>query len=231
MTYTEISVLKLLKVISYVFGKLIGSVSTQPQKSFLNKANIILPNWNQNTRKSKAEVFFNYLGEKADKPGSASCTMKELNNRSAPFLPLLGAGCTLPLSASSMGLRYYITQSLKTAPLPRKHQGSWDTAPRYPFLPDTQPSNATDTGPCFPAVSSQRHLPCNCCNPISIHLCSPNNPVRLFYLPTCQANVRGRYIPPHTSAKLGSVYYSALPYPFPIHGVQELKSGFWPLWS
>lgn len=65
---------------------------------------------------------------------------------------------------------------------------------QYPLLPDTQPSNATDTGSCSLAVSSQRHLPCTCCNPISIHSwCTPHNPVWLFYLHTCQRNALGQY--------------------------------------
>lgn len=169
--------------------------------SFLNKANHYTP-WlkskHQKIQKPPTKFYVNHLGEKADNPGSVIYLHLERKLKNCRELLLLsGPRYTLPLSASSIGLRYYITQSLKTAPLPRKHQGSWDTAPRYPFLPDPQPSNATNTGPCSRAVSSQRHLPCTCCNPISIHLgCTPHNPVWLFYLHTCQHKALGQ-IPPH----------------------------------
>lgn len=148
---------------------------------------------NQNTRKSKSLELNFTIWEK--KPTSQDQFLHaERENRRAPFLSLLGAGCTLSLSASSTGLRYYITQCLKTAPLPRKHQGILDTAPRYPFRPNTQPFNATDAEPCSLTVSSLRHLPCTCCNPISTHSwCTLHDCVWPFYLPTHQTNVLGRY--------------------------------------
>ena len=104
---------------------LAGCMSTQPQKSFLNKANTTLPNSNQNTRKSKSfqpNFTWTILEEKPTTQDQLFAPWKRV--KESPFLPLLGDGWTLPLSASSMGLRYYTTQSLKTAPLPRKHQGS-----------------------------------------------------------------------------------------------------------
>ena len=148
-------------------------------------------NSNQNTRKSKSlELNFTLFGRKSQHSRISFYTL----SRRAPFLSLLGARCALPLSASSTGLRYYITQCLKTAPLPRKHQGILDTAPRYPFRPNTQPFNATDAEPCSLTVSTLRHLPCTCCNPFSTHSwCTLHDRVWPFYLPTHQTNVLGWY--------------------------------------
>lgn len=168
-----------------------GHMSIQPQRSFLNKANTTLWLKSKYQKIQKPWTKFYYLGEKANIPGSVfTCWKRE----SKSSIPVIFRCWMYIISASSTGLRYYITQCLKTAPLPRKHQGILDTAPRYPFRPNTQPFNATDAEPCSLTVSSLRHLPCTCCNPISTHSwCTLHDCVWPFYLPTHQTNVLGRY--------------------------------------
>lgn len=174
-------------------------MSTPPQKSFFNKTNTTLPNSDKNTSKSKSlQLNFTWTTWEKRLTSHDQVFIPQKRVRRAPFQPLLGARCTYRLSASSMGLSYYIIQCLKTAPLPTKHQGIWDTAPRYPFLPLTHsPWMLLMWGLALP-VSSQRHLPCTCCNPIPSHSwCTLHDPVCLLvysswlYLPPHQANVLG----------------------------------------
>jgi hypothetical protein len=139
----------------------------------------------QRIQKPPTKIYCNYLREKANNPVSVIHTWKEeLKSLKAPFLQVLGTGCALLLLACSMGVRYYIIQCLNTAPLPRKHQGMWDTAPRYSFLPPSlthSPCMLLAAGSCSLAAP-QRHLPCACCNAISIYFwCSPLDPEWLFH--------------------------------------------------
>lgn len=222
MRPAEMSVLKPVKVIFVCVWQVDDHVSTQPQKSFLNKANTAFPNSNQNTRKSKS-LQLNLTWTIWEKKPTTTVLLHAPWKRvrvinKAPFLPLLGAGCTLSLFASSMGLRYYITQCWKTYPESTRvsetlHQGIpsslWYTALEHYWA-----------GPCSCILSSQRHLPCTCSNPLSIHSrCTPYDPVQLFYLPTHQANVLGGYSTIHLLQIWECVLSS--PYPFPIHCIVD----------
>ena len=118
-----------------------------------------------------------------------------------------------------MGLRYYITQCLKTALLPRKHQGIWDTAPRYPLLPLThspQTSRALLSRRIFTKPSAL-HLLQSCFYSLLVHSSWP-------CMALLSAHSSGQCLGGH-SPKFGRVY-SALPYPCPIHWLLELKAGF-----
>lgn len=115
-------------------------MSTQSTKSFLNKANTPqLKLKYQKIQKPLTKFYMNYLGIKADNKGSVICTLK---SHRAPFLPLSEAECTLPLSASSMGLRYYITQMPENCPITQKAPGYLRHCTKVSLPPsDTQPSN------------------------------------------------------------------------------------------
>lgn len=122
-----------------------------------------------------------------------------------------------------MGLRYYITPCLNTDPLPRKHQDIWDTAPRYPFLPllyiALKCNWLLGLVCCSFTKTSALHLLQSHFHSLLVHSSWPC----VALLSTRQTNMLGWY-PLHTSFKFGDVH-SALPYPFVIYRVLELKAG------